>query len=179
MESFVCCNSGFSICLICTSFLRDAVFSLKEKLKAFEERLVEERKKRLEDRRKQRKEERRNAYYRQKEEEAQRIHEEHLKKGNLVHLWWDTYKPSNHLSGRHGSFLSRFHISPKRLLFSLGGFLVCFSFSFSFQFKGFRPLWLEGSTFDIDGCDWINECKQEPILAQWLLYIFHIYFHER
>lgn len=56
---------------------------LKEKLKAFEERLVEERKKRLEDRRKQRKEERRNTYYRQKEEEEQRIREEQLKKGNL------------------------------------------------------------------------------------------------
>uniref|UniRef100_H3CBC3 Eukaryotic translation initiation factor 3 subunit A n=1 Tax=Tetraodon nigroviridis TaxID=99883 RepID=H3CBC3_TETNG len=55
-------------------------FIYKEKLKAFEERLVEERKKRLEDRRKQRKEERRNAYYRQKEEEAQRIREEQLKK---------------------------------------------------------------------------------------------------
>lgn len=69
--------------MLCTSGLRDVVFSLKEKLKAFEERLVEERKKRLEDRRKQRKEERRNTYYRQKEEEAQRIREEQLKKGNL------------------------------------------------------------------------------------------------
>lgn len=83
MESLVCCNAGFCICLLCTSGLRDAVFSLQEKLKAFEERLVEERKKRLEDRRKQRKEERRNAYYSQKEEEAQRIREEQLKKGNL------------------------------------------------------------------------------------------------
>ncbi|XP_056903602.1 eukaryotic translation initiation factor 3 subunit A isoform X2 [Takifugu flavidus] len=55
-------------------------FIYKEKLKAFEERLVEERKKRLEERRKQRKEERRNTYYRQKEEEEQRIHEEQLKK---------------------------------------------------------------------------------------------------
>lgn len=54
----------------------------KEKLKAFQERLVEERKKRLEDRKRQRKEDRRNAYHRQKEEEAQRIHEEQLKRGN-------------------------------------------------------------------------------------------------
>lgn len=54
---------------------------LKEKLKAFQERLIEERKKRLEDRKRQRKEDRRNAYYREKEEEAQRIHEEQLKKG--------------------------------------------------------------------------------------------------
>uniref|UniRef100_A0A673K231 Eukaryotic translation initiation factor 3 subunit A n=1 Tax=Sinocyclocheilus rhinocerous TaxID=307959 RepID=A0A673K231_9TELE len=36
--------------------------------------------KRLEERKKQRKEDRRNAFYRQKEEEAQRIHEEQLKK---------------------------------------------------------------------------------------------------
>lgn len=62
------------------------VLSLKEKLKAFQERLVEERKKRLEERKKQRKEDRRNAYYRQKEEEAQRIHEEQLKKGNKCAL---------------------------------------------------------------------------------------------
>ncbi|TKS85303.1 Eukaryotic translation initiation factor 3 subunit A [Collichthys lucidus] len=55
-------------------------FIYEEKLKAFQERLVEERKKRLEDRKKQRKEDRRNAFYRQKEEEAQRIHEEQLKK---------------------------------------------------------------------------------------------------
>uniref|UniRef100_A0A4W6D0A9 Eukaryotic translation initiation factor 3 subunit A n=1 Tax=Lates calcarifer TaxID=8187 RepID=A0A4W6D0A9_LATCA len=55
-------------------------FIYEEKLKAFQERLVEERKKRLEDRKRQRKEDRRNAYYRQKEEEAQRIHEEQLKK---------------------------------------------------------------------------------------------------
>uniref|UniRef100_A0A667ZBW5 Eukaryotic translation initiation factor 3 subunit A n=1 Tax=Myripristis murdjan TaxID=586833 RepID=A0A667ZBW5_9TELE len=55
-------------------------FIYEEKLKAFQERLVEERKKRLEERKKQRKEDRRNAYYRQKEEEAQRIHEEQLKK---------------------------------------------------------------------------------------------------
>lgn len=55
-------------------------FIYEEKLKAFEERLVEERKKRLEERKKQRKEDRRNAFYRQKEEEAQRIHEEQLKK---------------------------------------------------------------------------------------------------
>lgn len=47
------------------------------------ERMVEERKKRMADRKKQRKEDRRNAYYRQKEEEAQRIHEEQLKKGKL------------------------------------------------------------------------------------------------
>ncbi len=66
---------------------------MKEKLKAFQERLVEERKKRLEERKKQRKEDRRNAFYRQKEEEAQRIHEEQLKKGNLflfAHVYWDT-----------------------------------------------------------------------------------------
>ncbi|XP_051231969.1 eukaryotic translation initiation factor 3 subunit A isoform X2 [Dicentrarchus labrax] len=55
-------------------------FVYEEKLKAFEERLVEERKKRLEERKKQRKEDRRNNFYRQKEEEAQRIHEEQLKK---------------------------------------------------------------------------------------------------
>lgn len=64
---------------ICFTF---TILSSKEKLKTFEERLVEERKKRLEERKKQRKEDRRNAYYRQKEEEAQRIHEEQLKKGN-------------------------------------------------------------------------------------------------
>ncbi|KAM8739544.1 eukaryotic translation initiation factor 3 subunit A [Acanthopagrus schlegelii] len=55
-------------------------FIYEEKLKTFEERLVVERKKRLEERKKQRKEDRRNNYYRQKEEEAQRIHEEQLKK---------------------------------------------------------------------------------------------------
>uniref|UniRef100_A0A3Q2TK65 Eukaryotic translation initiation factor 3 subunit A n=1 Tax=Fundulus heteroclitus TaxID=8078 RepID=A0A3Q2TK65_FUNHE len=55
-------------------------FIYEEKLKAFEERMVEERKKRLEERKRQRKEDRRNTYYRQKEEEAQRIHEEQLKK---------------------------------------------------------------------------------------------------
>uniref|UniRef100_A0A672GUY2 Eukaryotic translation initiation factor 3 subunit A n=1 Tax=Salarias fasciatus TaxID=181472 RepID=A0A672GUY2_SALFA len=55
-------------------------FIYEEKLKAFQERLVEERKKRLEDRKRQRKEDRRKAYYCQKEEEAQRIHEEQLKK---------------------------------------------------------------------------------------------------
>lgn len=65
------------------SSFKSSVLSLKEKLKAFQERLVEERKKRLEERKKQRKEDRRNAFYRQKEEEAQRIHEEQLKKGNL------------------------------------------------------------------------------------------------
>lgn len=59
-----------------------SIWSLKEKLKAFEERLVEERKKRMEERKKQRKEDRRNTFYRQKEEEAQRIHEEQLKKGS-------------------------------------------------------------------------------------------------
>ncbi|XP_041921954.1 eukaryotic translation initiation factor 3 subunit A [Alosa sapidissima] len=55
-------------------------FIYEEKLKQFQQRLVEERKKRLEERKRQRKEDRRNAYYRQKEEEAQRIHEEQLKK---------------------------------------------------------------------------------------------------
>ncbi|XP_072247492.1 eukaryotic translation initiation factor 3 subunit A isoform X2 [Leuresthes tenuis] len=55
-------------------------FIYEEKLKTFEERLVEERKKRVEERKKQRKEDRRNNYYRQKEEDAQRIHEEQLKK---------------------------------------------------------------------------------------------------
>ncbi|XP_007566972.1 eukaryotic translation initiation factor 3 subunit A isoform X2 [Poecilia formosa] len=55
-------------------------FIYEEKLKAFEERLVEERKKRMEERKTQRKEDRRNTFYRQKEEEAQRIHEEQLKK---------------------------------------------------------------------------------------------------
>ncbi|XP_076830245.1 eukaryotic translation initiation factor 3 subunit A [Brachyhypopomus gauderio] len=55
-------------------------FIYEEKLKQFQERLVEERKKRLEERKKQRKEERRNAFYRQREEEAQRIREEQLKK---------------------------------------------------------------------------------------------------
>ncbi|XP_017550960.2 eukaryotic translation initiation factor 3 subunit A isoform X2 [Pygocentrus nattereri] len=55
-------------------------FIYEEKLKQFQERLVEERKKRLEERKKQRKEEARNAFYRQKEEEAQRIREEQLKK---------------------------------------------------------------------------------------------------
>ncbi|XP_047458988.1 eukaryotic translation initiation factor 3 subunit A isoform X2 [Mugil cephalus] len=55
-------------------------FIYEEKLKAFQERMVEERKKRLEERKRQRKEDRRNNYYRQKEEEAQRIHEEQLKK---------------------------------------------------------------------------------------------------
>uniref|UniRef100_A0A8C2J4R4 Eukaryotic translation initiation factor 3 subunit A n=1 Tax=Cyprinus carpio TaxID=7962 RepID=A0A8C2J4R4_CYPCA len=55
-------------------------FIYEEKLKQFQERLVEERKKRLEERKKQRKEDRRKAFYLQKEEEAQRIHEEQLKK---------------------------------------------------------------------------------------------------
>lgn len=55
-------------------------FIYEEKLKTFQERLVEERKKRLEERKKQRKEDRRNNFYRQKEEDAQRIHEEQLKK---------------------------------------------------------------------------------------------------
>lgn len=52
----------------------------EEKLKAFQARLVEERKKRLEERKRKRKEDRRNEFYRMKEEEAQRIHEEQLKK---------------------------------------------------------------------------------------------------
>ncbi|KAJ0004963.1 hypothetical protein NQD34_011177 [Periophthalmus magnuspinnatus] len=52
----------------------------EEKLKAFQARLVEERKKRMEERKRKRKEDRRNDYYRMKEEEAQRIHEEQLKK---------------------------------------------------------------------------------------------------
>lgn len=56
----------------------------QEKLKQFQERLVEERKKRLEERKKQRKEDRRKAFYNQKEEEAQRIHEEQLKKGSYL-----------------------------------------------------------------------------------------------
>ncbi|XP_035655571.1 eukaryotic translation initiation factor 3 subunit A-like isoform X7 [Oncorhynchus keta] len=55
-------------------------FIYEEKLKQFQERLVEERKKRLEERKIHRKEDRRNTFHRQKEEEAQRIHEEHLKK---------------------------------------------------------------------------------------------------
>uniref|UniRef100_A0A8C8D4G3 Eukaryotic translation initiation factor 3 subunit A n=1 Tax=Oncorhynchus tshawytscha TaxID=74940 RepID=A0A8C8D4G3_ONCTS len=56
-------------------------FIYEEKLKQFQERLVEERKKRLEERKIHRKEDRRNTFHRQKEEEAQRIHEEQLKKG--------------------------------------------------------------------------------------------------
>uniref|UniRef100_A0A3B4A2E1 Eukaryotic translation initiation factor 3 subunit A n=1 Tax=Periophthalmus magnuspinnatus TaxID=409849 RepID=A0A3B4A2E1_9GOBI len=55
-----------------------------EKLKAFQARLVEERKKRMEERKRKRKEDRRNDYYRMKEEEAQRIHEEQLKKGETT-----------------------------------------------------------------------------------------------
>uniref|UniRef100_A0A8C7G6J1 Eukaryotic translation initiation factor 3 subunit A n=1 Tax=Oncorhynchus kisutch TaxID=8019 RepID=A0A8C7G6J1_ONCKI len=55
-------------------------FIYEEKLKQFQERLVEERKKRLEERKIHRKEDRRNTFHRQKEEEAQRIHEEQLKK---------------------------------------------------------------------------------------------------
>uniref|UniRef100_A0AAY4EX44 Eukaryotic translation initiation factor 3 subunit A n=1 Tax=Denticeps clupeoides TaxID=299321 RepID=A0AAY4EX44_9TELE len=55
-------------------------FIYEEKLKMFQERMVEERKKRLEDRKRQRKEDRKNTYYLQKEEEEQRIHEEQLKK---------------------------------------------------------------------------------------------------
>lgn len=69
---------------------------LKEKLKAFQERLIEERKKRLEDRKRQRKEDRRNAYYREKEEEAQRIHEEQLKKG-----WYNPTCPHKVRTGAH------------------------------------------------------------------------------
>lgn len=64
---------AFSNCRFCL---------LKEKLKQFQERLVEERKKRLEERTKQRKEDRRSTFYRQKEEDAQRVHEEQLKKGD-------------------------------------------------------------------------------------------------
>ncbi|KAA0717853.1 Eukaryotic translation initiation factor 3 subunit A [Triplophysa tibetana] len=55
-------------------------FIFEEKLKHFEDNLVEERKKRIEERKKQRKEDRRKAFYSQREEEAQRIHEEQLKK---------------------------------------------------------------------------------------------------
>ncbi|CAB1343414.1 unnamed protein product [Coregonus sp. 'balchen'] len=55
-------------------------FIYEEKLKQFQERLVEERKKRLEERKIHRMEDRRNTFYRNKEEEAQRIHEEQLKK---------------------------------------------------------------------------------------------------
>ncbi|XP_069001291.1 eukaryotic translation initiation factor 3 subunit A isoform X3 [Embiotoca jacksoni] len=55
-------------------------FIYEEKLKTFQDRLVEERKTRLEERKKQRKEDRHNNFYRQKEEDAQRIHEEQLKK---------------------------------------------------------------------------------------------------
>ncbi|XP_061545794.1 eukaryotic translation initiation factor 3 subunit A [Phycodurus eques] len=55
-------------------------FIYEEKLKAFQERMVEERKTRLEERKRQRKEDRRKAFYLQKEEEEQRIHEEQLKK---------------------------------------------------------------------------------------------------
>ncbi|XP_072293442.1 eukaryotic translation initiation factor 3 subunit A isoform X2 [Eucyclogobius newberryi] len=51
----------------------------EEKLKTFEVRLVEERKKRVEERKKKRKEDRRIDFHRMKEEEAQRIHEEQLK----------------------------------------------------------------------------------------------------
>jgi len=56
--------------------------SLKEKLKAFQERVVEEKTKRLEDRKRQRKGDRRTTFYREKEEEAQRVHEEQLKQGD-------------------------------------------------------------------------------------------------
>ncbi|XP_061692863.1 eukaryotic translation initiation factor 3 subunit A [Syngnathoides biaculeatus] len=55
-------------------------FIYEEKLKAFQERMVEERKNRLEERKRQRKEDRRKSFYLQKEEEEQRIHEEQLKK---------------------------------------------------------------------------------------------------
>lgn len=55
-------------------------FIYEEKLKQFQESLVEERKIRLEERKRQRKEDRRKAFYHQKEEDAQRIHEEQLKK---------------------------------------------------------------------------------------------------
>ncbi|KAM9395144.1 eukaryotic translation initiation factor 3 subunit A-like isoform 2-T2 [Salvelinus alpinus] len=55
-------------------------FIYEEKVKQFQERLVEERTKRREERKIHRKEDRRNTFYRNKEEEAQRIHEEQLKK---------------------------------------------------------------------------------------------------
>ncbi|XP_077469094.1 eukaryotic translation initiation factor 3 subunit A [Stigmatopora argus] len=55
-------------------------FIYEEKLKSFDERLVEERKNRLEERKRQRKEDRRKAFYLQKEEEQQRIQEEQLQK---------------------------------------------------------------------------------------------------
>lgn len=46
------------------------------------------RKKRLEERKRQRKEDRRNAFYLQKEEEAQRIREEQLKRGDVcLHIF--------------------------------------------------------------------------------------------
>lgn len=70
---------GRAVCKWHILSLKKKIF--KEKLKQFQERLVEERKQRLEERKKQRKEERRNSFYRQKEEEAQRIREEQLKKG--------------------------------------------------------------------------------------------------
>lgn len=56
---------------------------------------MEERKKRLEERKRQRKEDRRNTFYRQKEEEAQRIHEEQLKKGNWYLFTHVCDKPTN------------------------------------------------------------------------------------
>ncbi|XP_068180128.1 eukaryotic translation initiation factor 3 subunit A-like [Antennarius striatus] len=54
-------------------------FKFEEKLKVFQERLVEERRKRMEQRKGQRKKDRCNAFYRQKEE-AQRIRKEQLEK---------------------------------------------------------------------------------------------------
>ena len=61
---------------------------------------MDEKKKRLEDRKRQRKDDRRTAYYRQKEEEAQRIHEESLKKGERP-------APLPPPAGRSGSHTSR------------------------------------------------------------------------
>lgn len=61
---------------------------------------MEERKKRLEERKRKRKEDRRNEFYRMKEEDAQRIHEEQLKKGegyktrqlqSLIYCKWHHY----------------------------------------------------------------------------------------
>lgn len=80
---------------------------------------MEERKKRLEGRRKQRKEERRNAYYCQKEEEAQRIREEQLKKGNdYISVCGGTEASQvTILGGSRGPFLSMLHAPPKILKF--------------------------------------------------------------
>lgn len=72
------------------------------------ERLVEERKKRMADRKKQRKEDRRNAFYRQKEEEAQRIHEEQLKKGKLLACVFYETPPAK------GESVTENHLLPKK-----------------------------------------------------------------